>query len=186
MGRIDANVSDEKNAQPDMCQFHDHGDHTSHRLMDDTCAICLEEVESGSAHTLDCEHVFHAECIIGWLRRGNLSCPSCRTDLHDNTQHIPAMAIRERARYLRVIARRKNAPMELKRLVEKVRAAENKERERCREAAQYDRLHREVMKASRRLRGMRWMARHRVYCLKRLLGIFECEGFPLPALSVNV
>ena len=157
-----------------------------HPTMDSTCAICLEEVDTGSTHTLDCEHVFHAECIIGWLRRGNLSCPSCRADLHDNTQHIPAMAIRERARYLRVIARRKNAPLELKRLVEKVRAAENKERERSRESAEYDRLNREVMKASRRLRGRRWTARHRVIRLKRLLGIFECEGFPLPALSVSM
>lgn len=152
--------------------------------MGDTCVVCLDVVDASSAHTLDCEHVFHADCIIGWLRRGNMSCPSCRFDLNDNTRHMPVMAIQERSRYMRNVARRRNAPSELKRLVAKIRVAECKEQELNKMAREFHRENREIMKESNRLRSRRYSARRRVYMLKSLLGIFHCTEFPLPALSV--
>ena len=98
-----------------------------------TCAVCLGEVEedgdenNNNAYSFDCAHRFHATCIVDWLRQGNLSCPTCRSDV--STDHLDHYTVRERAKYLRsTVARRKSAPADLKRLVESVRRAEELER----------------------------------------------------------
>ncbi|KAL1538348.1 hypothetical protein AAHA92_27104 [Salvia divinorum] len=42
------------------------------------CSICLEAMQVGDvALRLPCEHVFHGECILRWLRRTQ-ACPLCR------------------------------------------------------------------------------------------------------------
>ena len=45
--------------------------------MQGNCAVCLEELGI-SPIKLECDHHFHAECILGWFRRGHAECPSCR------------------------------------------------------------------------------------------------------------
>jgi len=52
-------------------------------MSSDSCAICLDDYETGSACIqLPCStgHVFHEECLHSWLRRSRY-CPMCRTDL---------------------------------------------------------------------------------------------------------
>ena len=42
------------------------------------CAICTEEFEKDEkVSALDCEHIFHSECLIPWLEIQN-TCPNCR------------------------------------------------------------------------------------------------------------
>lgn len=46
-----------------------------------TCAICMEEVMSGSQLTrMPCSHLFHGDCLSQWLCR-NQTCPLCRHEL---------------------------------------------------------------------------------------------------------
>ena len=46
---------------------------------DNTCSICLEEVDAQMLHPLPCQHsCFHAKCIKGWIRQ-HFSCPLCRS-----------------------------------------------------------------------------------------------------------
>mmetsp|Transcript_57768 Transcript_57768/g.79322 ORF Transcript_57768/g.79322 Transcript_57768/m.79322 type:complete len:91 (+) Transcript_57768:135-407(+) len=48
-------------------------------VYDSSCAICLEEYDSNSQVTqLNCNHVFHTECIKEWAKTNNI-CPYCRT-----------------------------------------------------------------------------------------------------------
>ncbi|CAN1855151.1 E3 ubiquitin-protein ligase RDUF1 [Linum perenne] len=47
---------------------------------EDRCAICLEEMDGeigGRLIRLDCEHIFHENCLVPWLRKSN-ACPLCR------------------------------------------------------------------------------------------------------------
>merc|ERR1712048_1471135 len=47
-----------------------------------TCSICLEDYDAktGALKIKACGHVFHRQCLQGWLNV-NRNCPICRRDL---------------------------------------------------------------------------------------------------------
>ncbi|KAK4267867.1 hypothetical protein QN277_024593 [Acacia crassicarpa] len=49
-----------------------------------TCSICLEafdvDEEGDDISALPCDHFFHDNCIVGWLKMGH-TCPLCRFQL---------------------------------------------------------------------------------------------------------
>lgn len=153
------------------------------------CSICLETVEEGTghAHTLECQHTFHASCLIGWMRRGNLSCPMCRNNLEENWDNaiIPRMALNERASYVRRMSRRANAPADLKRMVARVQRAEQTARELRKERMDTMRTHREELRAVRKARNKVWTAERRVRTLMRSLGLYNSHAIPLPPLALH-
>jgi hypothetical protein len=156
---------------------------------EETCTICLEHVTDTDSHSLDgCDHKFHSTCIINWMQRGHLSCPTCRQDLLrvDPEDGLSPLALRQRASYLRnTVARRTTAPLELKRLVSKIRKAEEKEREIGSECIEFRREHSEALNTMRRLRTRRYSARRRANDLKCLLGLFTAPGIELPPILSN-
>ena len=49
-----------------------------------TCNICLDNFEIGNTlRILECNHEFHENCIITWLKSNN-TCPICRHELESN------------------------------------------------------------------------------------------------------
>lgn len=45
------------------------------------CTVCLKEFNIGeNAKSLPCDHEFHPDCIIPWLKKTS-TCPLCRLDL---------------------------------------------------------------------------------------------------------
>lgn len=47
-----------------------------------TCPICMEDIKV--ARKLGCGHVFHVQCLLGWVQECNgysCTCPICRSDL---------------------------------------------------------------------------------------------------------
>ena len=56
---------------------------------DEECTICWEEYsEDDLVSKLDCNerHVFHTQCIGGWIRQGKNSCPVCRAPINSNIE----------------------------------------------------------------------------------------------------
>ena len=48
---------------------------------DDACTICLCDLEEGDyVHKLVCGHIFHDECLNGWIKN-NSTCPNCKFSL---------------------------------------------------------------------------------------------------------
>ena len=51
------------------------------------CPTCLETLTSGSTNptvTTPCGHLFHINCVQGWISRGNQTCPQCRSDISND------------------------------------------------------------------------------------------------------
>ena len=52
-------------------------------LPDNVCSICLDEFkEDDILKKLNCEHIFHKDCLEPWLNNNNRNCPLCRTDIN--------------------------------------------------------------------------------------------------------
>lgn len=52
------------------------------------CLVCLSGLEAGDrVRRLACGHVFHCDCLDGWLDEMNLRCPLCRSSLVSSLQH---------------------------------------------------------------------------------------------------
>ncbi len=50
----------------------------------EACNICFDQIDSKKLHReLPCKHVFHPECIDGWLMKCNSTCPICRKSVYD-------------------------------------------------------------------------------------------------------
>jgi hypothetical protein len=41
------------------------------------CAICLSTINEKDKYKLECNHVFHTDCIVQWFRGSNGNCPCC-------------------------------------------------------------------------------------------------------------
>lgn len=150
---------------------------------DRTCAICLEQIgETTDKHTLaQCGHEFHASCLLTWTLASNngRSCPTCRA----SPPQLGYMTCRARASYLRrTVARRKNAPAELLRLVKRVQAAEAIARQTSRHLSEIRREHSGALKVMGRARTARWRAQRKVSQVTQMLGCFSCAAMPLPGL----
>jgi len=52
------------------------------QIPEDTCSICLEDKMNSVIGVLGCNHSFHSECILDWIRTDeNASCPLCRKEM---------------------------------------------------------------------------------------------------------
>lgn len=52
------------------------------------CCICLSQYEDGvDLHTLPCNHHFHANCIVKWLKM-NATCPLCKYNILKGNEQV--------------------------------------------------------------------------------------------------
>ncbi|CAK56300.1 unnamed protein product (macronuclear) [Paramecium tetraurelia] len=49
-------------------------------LQSECCTVCQEEYQTQEAVQMPCQHHFHSDCLIPWLKQHN-SCPVCRFEL---------------------------------------------------------------------------------------------------------
>lgn len=54
-----------------------------------TCSICLDEFDKESKiRKINCQHLFHSECIDKWLLENNYKCPVCRSSIAKHHANI--------------------------------------------------------------------------------------------------
>ena len=48
-----------------------------------SCTICLkEDLIQEEIYNTDCNHIFCKDCLDDWFKRGNQSCPLCRSEIN--------------------------------------------------------------------------------------------------------
>lgn len=152
---------------------------------DNICLICHdllvggeESSQNNPPHTLECKHKYHANCIITWFRSGNMNCPYCGdmgVNAPKNNKRPAGRFLRSRYRSwydrsivdtkyerLRQYSRRKDAPVQLVKMVDKLRNLEQ-ELKNATEAAKklehepsHGQTWKEIDNERRRLRGNMW------------------------------
>ena len=144
----------------------------------DQCVICLETLDTKPTYSLpECNHTFHQNCIMHWFRQGNCKCPLCNETGALYTQQDDRMAwYRDRDKYkvLRRFARRKSAPIPLKKYIARLRGQEKKLRELGTQSrafknreGQFGALHKEW----KTLRRKQWTKKRKIRYMKNLLAI---------------
>jgi hypothetical protein len=52
------------------------------------CTICLDDFEKTcKVKVLSCNHCFHKDCITEWLTKETYTCPICRNEIGDESEH---------------------------------------------------------------------------------------------------
>ena len=155
-------------------------------MSEETCSICLNNYEEDdNIYILEaCNHKFHTKCIVNWFRCAS-SCPCCRDNTVEEVNAIPCFVLRERAKELRKISRRANAPKDLKNLVERIKKSEEKLKEKSNELKEYRKEHKEILSKERKLSHARYSLIWTKRKNERLLGIYNTNEYPLPNLIVS-
>ena len=143
------------------------------------CPICTEDMPQ--PHKLECGHEFHTGCIMKWFRAGSNKCPLCRCS-GDSDCNLNFMDVRSRAAWLKIRARRKDAPKELQRLVEKEKMAKEKEKRHRDRLKRFELENKEQIATYRKLRDRSWTLRRRVGEHTRRLGLYSSDKYPIPVV----
>lgn len=53
--------------------------------LEDRCTICLDDLKNDNCSKLPCEHIFHKDCIDGWLEQ-RPNCPICKTVIKSDSE----------------------------------------------------------------------------------------------------
>ena len=100
-------------------------------MSDDICAICHEVLGNNLYNLPECSHNYHTNCIMTWFRAGHNTCPLCNNEGINATNkeandHINNVSLDQSRSYLSLYkeisrnSKRKNAPVKMKKAVEKV------------------------------------------------------------------
>ena len=143
-----------------------------------TCSICLSAI-SAEKYTSECGHSFHVNCIMNWYRTGHETCPNCRSDKYDRIMKCEA---RDRASYLRKQARKRTAPVRLKKAVLKIRRKEKRKKDTWQRLNLFRKSQRENLKKLKRLNEKYWRACDSLDKDICTLGSMEFPGLIVPAV----
>ncbi len=51
----------------------------------DCCSICLSTIIPKTQMILGCGHIFHKDCLVGWIQQDKDTCPMCRQPMDVNS-----------------------------------------------------------------------------------------------------
>ncbi|KAK1441842.1 hypothetical protein BgAZ_501740 [Babesia gibsoni] len=80
----------------------------------ETCAICTEDFSAGdrihwlAKNSKECEHAFHVDCIVPWLKQHN-TCPVCRYELPTDDEDYNRQRQEMRSRLVEEVQRHVDA-----------------------------------------------------------------------------
>ena len=155
-------------------------DHSNNEI----CAIC-HEILNDKLYTLpECSHVFHTNCIMHWFRAQHNTCPLCmHHGINGNSDFNLTFGSRaaalENYKKLRRQSRRKDAPKDLKKAINRIKKIEQRHK-KLKEAFKkfkntipppgktYREIHKEWMKQSRKCWG--WSLKNELNQAKIALG----------------
>jgi hypothetical protein len=152
------------------------------------CCICLQSLSNNTdTYTIpECNHTFHTNCIIPWFRTSNPNCPYCRSTMDNEPRGFFDPYTREgRYKMIRNIARKKNAPVHLKKMVNKLinfnkKLDEQRKKFTLWKKSEEGKKFKELSKKASKLRGVRkWINLRKIRELKSAIADYPIIPVPI-------
>ena len=142
---------------------------------DDVCSICLDSLNKEQTYELpECGHKYHTNCIFHWLRCGHNKCPYCgnmgSTNSESDNDYSYHSYSKDQYIILRRFSRNKNAPSELKNLVEQLKKLEQKQKSLSKELNEIKRkkgIFKDLQKLYHKKQHNFWHTQSRIRRLKK-------------------
>jgi len=153
--------------------------------IENKCCICLENIsyENNKSHTLDCNHIFHTECIIDWFRTqtSNGRCPLCNFSDDSNKYEYLSWYNRDyvthRFNIIKKYGKKKEAPIRLKNELEKLKKTENELQLLNKEKLEFYKREdiKELKKLDKKYRDQSWKNKNKILKQKtKIVALFPC------------
>ena len=137
-------------------------------MEENICSICYENIniEDNNTYTLECNHCYHAACIIKWFRNDHSNCPLCN-DATIDTNLCYYQKI-ETIEEIKKLGRKKSCPPNIKKTLEKIK--------KCKvDAKNAATTYTEFRKSNKTLLNMEHKLRTSKYRKKRQIRLLEYQ-----------
>lgn len=178
---------------------------------DNICLIChdildgslenpiQDHPQANLPYTLECKHKYHANCIITWFRSGHTNCPYCgdngvNAPKKKKSKHPRPRSIIEQDRIeheyikLRNYSKKKEAPTELVKMIEKLQILEDKYDEVLNDIKQFTGAHfqnvtfKEIQKKRNMLIHKKWKLRRTIFDRKISISAYPIIPLIIPKI----
>ena len=148
---------------------------------DNLCPICrVEDMDENNSYIInECNHKFHTECLIQWFRTDHSNCPMCNG--FQEPEKIPYIVKPSMFKLIVDFSRRKKAPKQLKKMIEKYKKSKDKSVLSARKFSQFKRENKKILSQFKKLRQEKWMYFRKSMKIKR-----EISSIPIEPLRINL
>jgi len=138
-------------------------------MEENICSICYESLDNNKdTYKLECNHNYHAECIIKWFRTKKSNCPMCN-DNGINEEELGYWKKIATISEIKKFARRKICPQNIKDTLNKIKKYKEKEKTINKESQSLRNEYKDVIKKCRNLRKSIWNIRSKIRKLESSL-----------------
>ena len=140
------------------------------------CSICYENIDDNkSSYSLECNHIFHTDCIMKWFRLKNENCPLCNSNEIDTTNLKYGIKL-ECIKEIKKLYKKKNCPIKLAKQIEKIKKAEIRRKDYDKEFRLFKQEYKDLILKYKNYRSKSWQK----YCKvkeeeNKLLALVELE-----------
>jgi hypothetical protein len=144
------------------------------------CSICLDDLSKSLTYQMpECQHIFHNDCIIQWLRTGNPRCPVCRSEQNRNE----TCRFLETGNVFRMIidySRRKDASKKIVKMVKKYKKLHERFKKTKKTLTNFVKQHKDILSKRSKLEHQKWSQRQAYMKIKR-----EIANLPIQPIQIR-
>jgi len=138
-------------------------------MEENICSICYEDIntEDNNTYTLECNHCYHAACIIKWFRNDHSNCPLCN-DATIDTNLCYYQKI-ETIEEIKKLGRKKSCPPNIKKTLEKIKKSKVDAKNAVITYTEFKKVNKDILDMEKKLRRNKYKQKRKIRLLEYTL-----------------